>query len=266
MTFYSILQTELQRGNPIGLTEKRSQRIIEGLGFPSGKSIEQPKKKLITILPNKKEVCFYKPGKETVRKGNPNPHDMRPQVGSDNKRYGFDDVWKQLSKISVSNQEIFKSVLTLIYRNAYMLDHVEVSKGIYRYQPDKKILECISLLDSLIPDIIEYGLLGLLHFMDLIGWNEDVKYHVENGKPTFKGKHEWKTGRINTLLTCMSVPYKTRLFVEDVRKNYSTPLNIDWSLAYDTMQLLLRTRGICPPKQQELLEWLSPYIISNDSK
>lgn len=260
MTFYSILQTQLPKGNPPNLNNLRSQRILEALSWRSGRSVKHPRKCIVTTLPNGTEVCFFKPGKETLRI-KPNPHDMRPQIGLEDKRYGFDDVWKQLSKISVSNQEIFKSVLTLVYRNAYMLDHVEIRKGIYRYQPDPSILNCINLLDSLIPNIIEYGLLGLLHFMDIIGWNEDVKYHIERRKPTFKGKYNWKTGRINTLLSCIAVPYKTWLFVENVRNNSLNPINIDWSLAYDTMQLLLRTRGVCPPKQQELLQWLSPYIV-----
>jgi hypothetical protein len=44
----------------------------------------------------------------------------------------------------------------------------------------------------------EIGLLEYLYFIDLIGWNEDVKYHIVGGKPDFK-KRDKKAGRVNTI-------------------------------------------------------------------
>lgn len=262
--YHNFLKTELQKGKPKEAEDKRIKRISEALNWKAGPSLDSPKKYVITKLPNGMEVYFLKPGKEVFRLKNPNPNDMIPILGYSDERYGFDTVWKQLSKISVYDFEIFRAVLTLIYRNAYLLDHVEEKKGIIRYKPSQKIADCIQKLEQSIGTLMEYGLLGFLHFMDMLGWNEDVKYNVKDGKPTLK--KDWKAGRLNTLLTCITIPYKTYKVVENIKKHLSKPQKIDWSLVYDTMMTLLRTRGICPPKQRELLEWLSPYIVEDVSQ
>jgi len=262
MNYQAILKTKLQKGNPKGLNEKRIKRIEEALNWKTGPSLEKPEKHFIAELPNKMAVYFLKPGKEVFRDKKPNPNDMKPCVGYGEKSYGFNDMWKQLSKISVHDFEMFRAVLTLIYRNAFMLDHVE-NEGIIRYRPSKEISECIKRMGQSIDDLLDYGLLGLLHFMDNLAWNEDVKYHVEDGKATLKGKYKWSTGRINTLLTCITIPYKTCLFVKDILGRSSKPKNIDWALVYDTMQMLLWARGVCPPRPDDLIKWLSPYIIED---
>ncbi|MBL7075037.1 hypothetical protein ISS37_07355 [candidate division KSB1 bacterium] len=259
-----FLRTELQKGKPKEVENKRIKRISEALSWEAGPSLDSPKKHAIITLPNGVEVYFLKPGKEVFKSRNPNPNDMIPCVGHADEPYGFDTVWKQLSKISVYDFEIFRAVLTLIYRNAYLLDHVEDKKGIIRYKPSQKIADSIQELEKSISDLMEYGLLGFLHFMDILGWNEDVKYNVKDGRPTFR--KDWKTGRLNTLLTCITIPYKTYQVVKNIQKHSSKLQEIDWSLVYDIMQRLLRTRGICPPQQSELLEWLSPYIIKDVSQ
>ena len=227
LNYHDFLKTEIQKGKDEELNNMRKKRISEALNWKRGPSLASPQKHIITILPNGMEVYFLKPGKEVFRKRNPNPHDMTPCVGQAGEPYGFDTVWKQLSKISVYDFEIFRAVLTLIYRNAYMLDHVEEREGIVRYKPRQGIAYCIKELEKCIGDLVDYGLLGFLHFMDILGWNEDVKYNV----------------------------------VEDIRRHSSEPQKIDWSLVYDTMTTLSRTRGICPPRQRDLLKWLSPYIV-----
>lgn len=265
MNYQEILKTKLQKGNPKGLNEKRIKRIEEAFNWKTGLSLEKPQKHVIAELPNEMVVYFLKPGKEVFRDKKPNPNDMKPCVGYGEKSYGFNDMWKQLSKISVYNFEIFRAVLTLIYRNAFMLDHVE-HKGNIRYKPSKEISECIKRMGQSIDYLLDYGLFGLLHFMDILAWNEDVKYHVEDGKPTFKGKYTWRTGRLNTLLTCITIPYNTCLFVKDILEHSSERMDINWSLVYDTMQLLLWARGVCPPKPAELIKWLFPYIIEDASQ
>lgn len=257
--YSEFLKTEIQKGNPEELKNKREKRILEALNWKRGSS-DSPKKHIIAVLPKGLEVYFLKPGKEVLRK-TPNVNDMTPCVGR-GFNYSFDDIWRELSKISVYDFEIFKAVLTLVYRNAYLLDHVEVAKNRIRYNPNVQIMSCIEDMEQSLGDIMDYGLFGFLHFLDILGWNEDVKYHVENGIPTFKGKHEYKTGRLNTLLTCITIPYKTYSVVEDILKHSSSPQDINWELVYETMMALARTRGICPPKQSELLEWLSPYITN----
>lgn len=266
MVYHDILRTKLfnPREDKLDLIDKRRQRILEALSWKRG-TIKKPKEYLVDKIDNGVKIYFLKPGKETQRKI-PNPHDMTPMINAREKPYQFDDIWIQLSKVSVVDEEMFKAILTLIYRNAYMLDHqFDGRRGGYRYRPNAKILDCINQLNNKLKksknNCIDYGLLGLLHFLDILGWNEDVKYHIEKNKPTFKGKYKWNSGRVNTLLSCIKVPYKTHVFVENVQKNSATPINIDWSLAYETMQLLLRTRGVCPPSRKELLDWLKKYIF-----
>ena len=257
------LKTELQKGKPKEVENKRIKRISEALNWEAG-SKDSPLKHVVTELPNGMEVYFLKPGKEAFEK-EPNPNDMTPCVGPAGEPYGFDTVWKQLSKVSVHNFEVFKAVLILIYRNAYLLDHVEEKKGIIRYKPCKKIADCIKELERTIGALMDYGLLGFLHFMDILGWNEDVKYHIENGEPTFMGNRGWMVGRVNTLLSCIKIPYKTYKVVEDIREHSLKPQEIDWSLVYETMQILSR-QGVCPARQYELLEWFYPYIVKNSSQ
>lgn len=247
-TYSDFLQTQYQKGVPPETKDKRRKRVLESTNWKGG-SLENPKKYVVAKLPNGLEVYFLKPGKETKRE-TPNIHDMKPCVEDMQKDYGFDDIWAQLSKISVYDFEIFRAVLTLIYRNAYLLDHVEENNGHIRYKPDENIMECIQELENKTGDIMEYGLFGFLNFLDILGWNEDVKYNELSEK----------TGRLNTLLTCITIPYKTYKVVENIKKNCSNPQNIDWHLVYNTMTSLSRS-GICPPRKKDLLDWFSPYII-----
>ncbi|MDD2890321.1 MAG: hypothetical protein PHE49_06750 [bacterium] len=259
MPDFDFLITPAQRGFPIEVEMKRYKRIQEALGWVTG-TIQSQARHVITVIPNGMEVYFLKPGKETLRQKVTNPNDMTPCVGSADAPYGFDEIWKQLSKVSVFDLDVFKKVLILLYRNAYFLDHEEVSPGLIRYNPNSDIRNYIQTLEGQVGQFMGYGLLGFLHFMDILGWNEDVKYHVENRTPTFSPRGKWKNGRINTLLTCIAIPYKTYLVVSNIRENSSHPQDIDWSLVYETMQSLAR-QGICPPTQKELLEWFVPYIF-----
>lgn len=61
--YHNLLKTELQRGKSIELENKRRKRILEALNWEAGPSLDNPKKYLITTLPNGIEVYFLKPGK-----------------------------------------------------------------------------------------------------------------------------------------------------------------------------------------------------------
>lgn len=255
-----ILRIPLQKGRVSEVEQKRIARILEAMRWESGSSLSFPRKHVVARTPDNKTVYFLKPGKEAYR-AKPNPYDMTPVVNATGIST-FDDIWKYLSKISVYDFEIFRVTLVLIYRCAYMLEHEQIQPGIYRYMPSEDILKCLSEMNKALTGIVEFGLYAFLHFLDILGWNEDMKYHVEDGKPTFNGNYEWRTGRINTLLTCINIPYKTYLYVNNIIVNASTPQKIDWSLVYDAMQTLARARGICTPRQQDLLKWLAPYVYT----
>ena len=154
----------------------------------------------------------------------------------------------------------FKMVMVLIYRNAYHIDHKEIEKKV-RYHPNEKVMGCIEQIQDEISDVLpDGGLLGFLNFLDILGWNEDVKYHTENSLPTFSEKDKFKVGRINTLLTCIRVPFQMSLFVKGILDNVNHPNDIDFRLGYTIMQQFATSRGTCAATNKQLVEWLSPYI------
>lgn len=233
--------------------------ILEALSWSKG-TTEKPHKHMVSRLIDGAETYFLKPGKEVNNITRPNPHDMTPVVKDSKYRLRFDEVWTYLSQISLVDFEDFKAVLTIIYRNAYLLDHIEDEQGIVRYRPSKEIQKFVNKIDEKAEGISPFGLMGLLHFLDILGWNEDVKYHVENNNITFKGKYDFKVGRINTLLTCIRVPYQASTFVKDCF-DAKAPKDVDFMSLYTIMQQFAKSRGTCTPTQEKLREWLSPYII-----
>lgn len=262
----NVLKTHLQGPRTHNLWQiKREKRIWEALTWESGTQ-DNPRKHVVARLPGGIEVYFLKPGKEVFNKKRPNPNDMFPVVGSPDIVLRFDDVWSYLSKISVVDFDQFKAVLILVYRIAYFIDHVENSDGTIRYEPNGEVIRLIDRIDSEANSGFPFKLIGLLHFLDLLGWNEDMKYHVEQGRPTFSGDYDVKVGRINTLLTCIRVPYQASLFVTHCISKANDRNNIDFSSLFAIMQQFAKSRGTCTPTQQQLKEWLSPYIVVDNKQ
>lgn len=242
------------------LKETREMRIREAIQWEAGQSLEETRRYVVNVLSNDIEVYFLKPGKEAFR-DKPNIHDMTPKVSHFYENARFDDIWVYLSKISAIDFDLFKMVMVLIYRNAHHIDHKEET-GKIRYRPNENVMVCIEQIQEEINNALpDGGLLGLLNFLDILGWNEDVKYHTENNLPTFSGRHEFKTGRINTLLTCIRVPFQMSLFIKNIIDNANNPNRIDFRLGYEIMQQFAKSRGTCTPTNGKLVEWLSPYII-----
>ena len=147
MSYEEVLKTELFRGKPQTFVEKRRKRIQEAISWESG-TRDTPLKHLVTRLDNDIEVFFLKPGKEVFNEKRPNPYDMTPFVGSSDERFRFDEIWTYLSKISILDFDIFKAVLTLIYRDGYLIDHIEVSDGKIRYLPNSEISRYVTDMDD----------------------------------------------------------------------------------------------------------------------
>ena len=214
MTEHDLIKTKIFKSNK-NFIQQRSVRIAEAIAFESG-TIKNPMRTLISVLPNGKESYFFKPGKETQR-ATPNIHDMFPNVGSngisETKSWGFEKIWEYLIKISIISQSTFKKALVLLYRNCFLLDHQEIEEGKFRYLPSKEISDYINNIESFVLKdgfvdkfkTTEIGLLEYLYFIDLIGWNEDVKYHIVEGQPDFI-KYDKKVGRVNTILSVISAP------------------------------------------------------------
>jgi len=268
MAEHDIIITKIFRSNE-NFIHKRSVRIAEAITFKSG-TIVNPVKTVISVLPNGKEAYFLKPGKETLR-DIPNVHDMFPNVGSKNQSetigYTFEIMWEYLIKISIINQITFKKILILLYRLCFLLDHQEIETGKLRYSPSKDLSDYIDKIDFSLKDGFkdkfkteEIGLWEYLHFIDLIGWNEDVKYHVTNSCPDFKTVNK-KTGRVNTILTIISAPLMVSNFIQDIiqkTKNYGI---INIKLITSTIQKFTKSRGICVLSNRDLSEYLHPYLV-----
>lgn len=261
----NVLKTKLQTGrsrldreNKSKLKEKRIKRTNEAISFKSG-TIENPKKHLIGLLPNNDEIYFLKPGKEAKPGKKPNIYDMRPVVKNDDLKLSFDQIFDIILKVSLINKNEFYKLLILIYRLAYMLDFKEIESGKLRYQPNDEILKCIKNLETSCSNCFEpFGLLGFLNFLDILGWNEDNKYHIINDQPDFEKR--FNVGRINTLLSCIAIPYFAFDFVEHVLDKKDNPEEIDHKILLEITQRLIKSRGICVPSSFQLMKWLTPYL------
>ncbi|MBI5327191.1 MAG: hypothetical protein HZB80_02715 [Deltaproteobacteria bacterium] len=268
MSEHDIIKTKIFRSSEDFIL-KRAQRITEAIAFEGG-NIANPKKHLISTLPNGKESYFLKPGKETQR-AVPNIHDMFPNVGSNNKSetdgYTFEVVWECLVKISIINQLTFKKVLVLLYRLCFLLDHQEIENGRFRYLPSQEILDYIAKIDFALKEGFkdkfkkdEIGLLEFLHFIDLLGWNEDVKCHIKDAKPDFEDRSKRNVGRTNTIISIISVPLMINDFLSNIIENVNYIEKINVRLILSTMQKLSKSRGICVLSHTELQKYLNPYL------
>lgn len=268
MSEYDIIKTKIFRSNE-DFIFLRKQRVAEAIAFKGG-TIENPEKIIISALPNGKESYFYKPGKETQRTV-PNIHDMFPNVGSNNKSetdgFSFELIWEYIIKISIINQLTFKKVLVLLYRLCFFLDHKEIEKSKIRYFPSPEIFDYISKMDFALKDGFkdkfkkdEIGLLEFLHFIDLLGWNEDVKYHIKNAEPDFEDKSKKNVGRTNTIISVISVPLMINDFLSNIIENVKYIEKINVRLILSTMQKLSKSRGICVLSHKELQKYLNPYL------
>lgn len=262
-----IIETKIAKGRNLEFIEKRIKRINEAVAFDTG-TRELPKKSIITTLNNGKEVLFMKPGKEAFRE-KPNIHDMYPSVFYDGKNevegYAFDDIWEYLIKISIINQLTFKKVLTILYRVCYLYDHTFINETQLRYEPNEHLKDYLSKLDFSLKDGFadkfkkdEIGLIEFIHFIDLLGWNEDVKYNTL-GSETFIGKNK-RIGRVNTILSVISVPLMVNDFLANIIENVNYIERINVRLILSTMQKLSKSRGICVLTNRELIKYLTPFL------
>ena len=267
MAEYDLLTTQLQK-NSKEFIAMRNKRILEAMAFEGG-TFDHRKKHLISSLPNGKESYFFKPGKETKRKV-PNIHDMNPNVGlneiSETDSWAFDKIWGYLIKISIINQITFRKVLVLLYRNCYKLDHVEIGNGRLRYSPSDKLHSYIDKIEFSLKDGFkdkfktdEIGLLEYLHFVDLLGWNEDMKYHIIDSQPDWK-QYDKKVGRVNTMLTIICAPLMISNFIQDIIAKTHNHEVINVKLITSTIYNFTISRGICVMTNEHLLTELTPYL------
>jgi hypothetical protein len=265
----SVLRTDYVSGMPKEVLRRRSQLINEAIGWEG--SIEHPMQHEVGRSTDGSSLFFMKPGKEAVTGTNEN--DMRPMIiinGRPIDPPSFSFIWSDLTNIAIADFEAFRAVLLLIYRSAYLLDHRTNEDGCLRYSPGPIIVDCVAKLDASVGNNTRFGSVdGLLRFIDLLGWNEDIKYHSFERRGSFtEGKYAKnpKIGRVNTLLTCIRIPFEISVFMRDYRNERSDGGTADFVKLYDIMQALINSRGICTPrKRSELFEYLSPYLVESGS-
>ncbi len=250
---------------PVNVLDKRMHLINEAIGWDG--TLTKPMTHSVGRSSDDSLLLFEKPGKE-ARAGT-NENDMRPVIivkGKPLEPPSFSFIWSDLTNIAMADFEAFRAVLILIYRSAYLLDHRKDKNGNWRYDPSPPVMECINELDKLVGSKTEFGSVdGLLRFIDLLGWNEDVKYHSSNGKASFtEGKYGGKDpriGRTRTFLTCIRVPYDVSRFMNDHRKEIESGEKADFVQLYEIMQALINSRGLCVPRTKEdLMGYLQPYL------
>ncbi|MCL1862117.1 MAG: hypothetical protein FWF78_00950 [Defluviitaleaceae bacterium] len=247
----------------------KRELITEAITFPSGTATERVKTVINSC--NNHEAAFMKPGKEASRK-NPNIYDMYPLLTYNNRdvteKFSFEDIWEYLLKIFLIHKGTFTKTLVLLYRLCFFCDHNLINNK-WRYSPSEQHCELIHNLDNL---VLREGffdkfnepkpltLFQILLFVDLLAWNEDVKYHAPKGEPYFKNMTESKTGRTNTLLSVISAPLLISEFIEDIVSKTQSGGAINVKLITSVIQKFTRSRGLCVLSDAELQKALAPYL------
>lgn len=184
--------------------ERRSASIAEALTFPIGGGQLD---RLYTQLYGPFDglsVGVGKPGKEAdpARK-KVNQNDMTPCLLRDGEDLGyrpsFGDVFSGIQEHALGaeshGQNSLQVLGALFFRNAFMLDHVEIRPGIWRYSPPAAALE---YLEAANPTISGIPVRPLLFLIEALALNEDVKYNPA-------GSAASASGRQNNLLTCAHI-------------------------------------------------------------
>lgn len=247
--------THVVKGIPAEVREKRILRIKEALNFPLG-TAEAPTHNVIGIV-NGAEVYFDKPGKEYFREGDKqNINDMTPCVGDYYTRYAFKDIWKDLLDISSHlSEDSYKKLYVIIYRLAFLIDCKIIDDCYVRFMPSEDIMHEIDMIQREI-DVkgLDFKVLEFLNFLDILGWNEDVKY-----QPDMRFVNP-KKGRINNLLSMISIPLIFKKFVDEVISNKDDLKNVNFSALIDMAQDFSRSRGVSPISNVALIGHLYPYL------
>jgi hypothetical protein len=249
--------------------EIKRSLITEAVAFPVGVAPERIK--TVVNQFDGIEASFLKPGKEASR-AKPNVYDMYPLLTQNGKgvteKFSFEDIWGYLLKIYLIHKGTFVKALVLLYRLCYFYDHC-YENGKWRYSPSNEICKLIDNLDTL---VLKEGfkdkfneseplkLFQLLLFVELLAWNEDVKYHTPKGEPYFKNMTESKIGRTNTVISIVSAPLLVSEFIEDIVSKTQSGGVINVKLITTVIQKFTRSRGLCVLSDSELQKSLAPYL------
>lgn len=231
----------------------------------------------------KERIYIQYPGKESVvtKQKKVRPWDFRPKIyrpgdQEPEKDMAFLDVWKVLcvnckELLAKGRGDLIPVIATLLYRMAFMCDHKLLDEGSLKemqtlsFGTDNKIVECSRLnvggiykyyppenvLHEITNEISNWGGLSFEAFLflnELMIWNEDCKYYFRN---TQDKNNEWigKTGRVNTILTHLSV-----------LQNYLSFL-LEGPDFFTLLQRFANARGISAADNNEVCKLCEDYIV-----
>ncbi len=238
---HQIFDFNLSKFDKSNINYYRRKRAEEAKSWGLGETCDYHK---IEVSGSKTDITFF-PGEKSE-------NDMLPTVGSVHTDEEFKDMWTMISSCSAKDFERFKFLLVIIYRNAFYIDHKEVQGGKIRYSPEENIKECIEELNHSFEDILPGNLWDLLNYLDALGWNEDMKYQVDD---SYDWRDNFWNGRMNNMLTAIKVPYKLSIFVKHILENSNQPEYIDFSEGLNTLQSFTVSRGVSKPTCGELEKW-----------
>lgn len=183
----------------------KSDMISEFLGLSKGQDLlNQDFHPLYKV--SDYSIGVGKPGKEVFsesikyqsgEKSN-NPNDMTPRIFLNGNLVSYDGSFEAIFKEFVrlhESQEALQILGSLLYRNAFLLDHVKVH-GHWRYQPP---VEAVNKIKETCNCFLGLPIEVFLFYLELIASNEDTKYQTL-GYDIGKGY-----GRRNNLLTYSNV-------------------------------------------------------------
>jgi len=284
------LKTEIQNAGKTSPTTTPRLSNIEWIEKLSrkGLSYEKKERQLLMHTTSAGEKIFIQyPGKES-RKYKKNeskrketairPWDFRPRLYIPNNNDHLEDmsfgamwatIFKTADKVGGKNKkEILRMFATLLYRMAFMLDHVELKTfktqirdvtykknsktkfsrkagktfpRLFKYKPNKQVLNYIA---DKCPRWGEMSFEGFLFYNELLAWNEDCKYYYPKNHANDTIKWIDKTGRVHTLLTHIRI--LGHMLGE-------VPLS-------DIFDGFARQKGISPASKDEILKICGDFI------
>lgn len=233
--FREQLATRLQKARKTQpWTEKRFENIrwIENLDREKLEFETREVRLRLKTTQAGEQVFIQYPGKESkasTRRTTVRPWDFRPKLrlanGDFAKDLSFYDIWDAIyQNMSAKNcPENLGAILGIVfYRMAFMVDHaeqkisasrIEIESGkegksvglecppVWFYTPPSDALKIIG--DKQLWAKMSFE--GFLLYNELLAWNEDCKYYY---RAVEEKNEKWKadgTGRVNTLLTHLSV-------------------------------------------------------------
>jgi hypothetical protein len=188
---------------------------------------------LIQSFDNGNRLFLQYPGKESERTKRPNKYDFKPmlydsRLNKYHENLSFPDIWASLDKlideIGPQQKHVMALFATMLYRIAFMSDHIEQDKGTltiirqyniasnsfgreenvelpprYTYEPRK---DAVAEIESVFSKVAGMGVTEFLCYVDILIWNEDCKYY--DRKRDRGNRSDWyKIGRVNTIKTIM---------------------------------------------------------------